>query len=108
MQQLIMKRIAELQEELNQLKDQAEQEKKSSWDKLDPLADGSVIVFDKKFGVGKTYTYAAIKKNDLWFLTNTGGKTHADLAAFLDRTPYVIHMRASTTLYRTPDARKFY
>lgn len=99
MQQLIMKRIAELQEELNKLKNEAA--KQPSWDKLKSLEDGTVIVFDKKFGgLGtKAYTYAAMKKNDLWYLTSTGGQSHESLAEFLGtRTPYVIRMTANETL----------
>lgn len=101
MQQLIMKRIAELQDQLNKLKDEAAREE-STWEgKLKSFDDGTVVVFDKIFYGSKVYTYAAIKKDDLWYLTNTGGKSHIELANFLgERTPYVLRLKAQETIYR--------
>lgn len=86
--------INRLKRELAQLEQrvkEAEAAQRQGWDHLKQFENLTVIRFDKKFGrasyAAKTYTYAALKVHDQWFLTNTGGKTHPEMVRFMEGVP---------------------
>jgi hypothetical protein len=95
--------IATLKRKLADLEKRAKQAE--SWDKLKTMPDGAVIVFDKTFG-RQTYTYAAIKKNDRWFTTNTGGTDHESMVRFVGEAPFVIELKPANAHYPNGTERR--
>lgn len=52
----------------------------------DPFDDGAVIQFEKQFGNGRLYSYAAIRADGLWYTTgprSPKGYTWEDFTQFL-------------------------
>lgn len=77
-QSTLSTRVADIEAQIEDLQAKLEQIQLVP---LDTFADGEVVVFEKKFNAdGVTYTYAAVKANGLWYLTNrTSSLTWEDL-----------------------------
>lgn len=77
--------LARLKRQLADLEARVVEKEKSS-PTVDSYPDGAVIRFNKSFGRAldsKSYTYAAIKVDGKWHLTDNGGRSTEDMNNFL-------------------------